>query len=136
VNIGTTTPNVPKISTSIVTMPSEPFKPAAVTGSTNITTAVPPPAVLPLPASSSGELSEAESYDNAYDNTSESVSSSFPEKEAGEIDQSDFIYQNFMFARGAKTTMIISVKKQSVLDLKTGKINFDEFVKRAEITQY
>ena len=200
VNIGTTIPNVPKISTSIVTMPSEPFQPAAIIGSANITTAVPPPAVLPLPASSSGELSEAESYDNAYDNTSESVSSSFSEQEAGEIDQklakeeqmaiggSDnaseavsslseqratglavqetqranmkaydlqqkanelrkrtyeiqnkmggLALSNQMFARGAKTTMIISIKKQSVLDLKDGRINFDEFVKRAEITQY
>jgi len=179
VNIGTSYPTVPKIATSIVTTPIEPTQPVAVTGLVNI---APPPAVLPLPASSSDELSEAESYDN----TSESVSSSFSEQEAGEIDQklaeeeqkmkqmeqrtkeiqqkvaeenqqaskqveelqkkleqynvqkrNDLlIMKDRMFSRSAKTTMIISVKKQSVLDLKEGRINFDEFAKRAEITQY
>jgi hypothetical protein len=38
--------------------------------------------------------------------------------------------------KGSRSTMIITVKKRNVTDLKEGRINADEFVKRAEIIQY
>jgi hypothetical protein len=38
--------------------------------------------------------------------------------------------------KGSRSTMIITVKKGNVTDLKEGRINSDEFAKRAEIIQY
>ena len=38
--------------------------------------------------------------------------------------------------KGSRSTMIITVKKRNVTDLKEGRINSDEFAKRAEIIQY
>jgi len=38
--------------------------------------------------------------------------------------------------KGSQSTMIITVKKRNVMELKEGRINLDEFAKRAEIIQY
>lgn len=45
-------------------------------------------------------------------------------------------YLSSVGQKGSRSTMIITVKKRNVTDLKEGRINSDEFAKRAEIIQY
>jgi len=160
VNIGTT-PTVPEITTSF-TMPSEPTQPIAVTGSVSVSVAA-PSAVPPSPPQLGIETPSVEGADNAPEAVSSLLSEQRAtglavqeaqranmkaydlQQKANELQKrtyeiqskiGDFVYPNQMFSRGAKTTMIISVKKRNVMEFKEGRINFDEFAKRAEITQY
>jgi hypothetical protein len=162
VNIGTSTPAVPEIATSIATTPSEPTQPIAVTGSVSVSVAA-PSAVPPSPPQLGIETPSVEGANNAPEATLPSLSEQRAtgiavqeaqranmkaydlQQKANELQKrtyeiqskiGDFVYPNQMFPRGAKTTMIISVKKRNVMEFKEGRINFDEFAKRAEITQY
>jgi len=147
-------------------MPASPPQPSVATGTkVTVPSAVPPlppQSSIDIPPVESIDIPPVE----VSDNVSEATSTSVPEQRVEETVQEaqrakmkaydlqqkanelqkrtyeiqskigDLVLPNQMLTGGAKTTMIIVVKKRNVMDFKEGRINFDEFAKRAEIIQY